>query len=92
LLPLVSPDEEFTVCQPMPDDPAHHLNLSKSRADFTYTITVKQIEIHDTGKGAKSVVFLVIVPRLGYAAATCAAKVEDEMRKEILSVALASPP
>jgi hypothetical protein len=39
----------------MPDDPAHQLNPSGCQADFTYTITVKEIKIQDTGKGRKSV-------------------------------------
>jgi hypothetical protein len=40
---------------PMPQDPAHYPNPSESQADFTYTITVKEIKIEDTGKGKKSV-------------------------------------
>ena len=39
----------------MPDDPAHILNRLECQADFTYTMTVKTIKIHDTGKGLKSV-------------------------------------
>ena len=39
----------------MPDDPAHNLNPSACKVDFTYTITVKTIKIHDTGRGEKSV-------------------------------------
>jgi hypothetical protein len=39
----------------MPDDLAHQVNRSACQADFTYTMTVKTIKIHDTGKGRKSV-------------------------------------
>jgi hypothetical protein len=39
----------------MPDDPAHILNRLECQADFTYTMTVKTIKIHDTGKGLNSV-------------------------------------
>jgi len=39
----------------MPPDPLSQLNLSKCQADFTYTMTVKAIQIQDTGKGTKSV-------------------------------------
>jgi hypothetical protein len=39
----------------MPPDPAHQLNRLACQADFTYTMTVKEIKIFDTGKGAKSV-------------------------------------
>jgi hypothetical protein len=39
----------------MPNDPARQLNRSGAKADFTYTITVKEIKIQDTGKGMKSV-------------------------------------
>lgn len=34
----------------MPTDPVSQLNLSKCQADFTYTMSVKAIKIHDTGK------------------------------------------
>jgi hypothetical protein len=39
----------------MPQDPAHYINPVESPADFTYTITVKEIKIQDTGKGTKLV-------------------------------------
>jgi hypothetical protein len=39
----------------MPDDPAHHPNRSMCQADFTYSMTVKDFKIEDTGKGVKSV-------------------------------------
>jgi hypothetical protein len=44
------------------------------------------------GAGKTTLAFLAIVPRLGYAAAASAARDEEEMRKEILSVALAGKP
>jgi len=44
------------------------------------------------GSGKTTLAFLAIIPRLGYAAAACAPKDEDEMRKEILAVALAGKP
>jgi hypothetical protein len=39
----------------MPTDPASQRNRSACQADFSYTITVKEIKIQNTGKGAKSV-------------------------------------
>jgi hypothetical protein len=39
----------------MPDDPAHQPNRSICQADFTYSMTVKDIKIEVTGKGVKSV-------------------------------------
>ena len=36
----------------MTDDPAHHLNLLKCQADFTYRMTVRAIRILDTGSVA----------------------------------------
>ena len=39
----------------LPRDPAHRLNPLECQADFTYTITLGTIKIHDTGKGRKSV-------------------------------------
>ena len=39
----------------MPHDPAHQLNRSECQADFTYTMTVKEIKTQDTGMGVKSV-------------------------------------
>jgi hypothetical protein len=36
-------------------DLARELNSAETAADFTYSMTVNVIRIHDTGKGAKSV-------------------------------------
>jgi hypothetical protein len=39
----------------MPPDPASQLNRLACQAAFTYSMTVKEIKIVDTGKGAKAV-------------------------------------
>jgi hypothetical protein len=39
----------------MPHDPAHILNRLECQADFSYEITVKTIEIRDTGRGTEAV-------------------------------------
>jgi hypothetical protein len=39
----------------MPPNPVHQLNRAVCQADSTYSMTVKEIRIVDTGKGAKSV-------------------------------------
>jgi hypothetical protein len=47
--------KSLTLLLTMPLDPAHHLNPLACQADFTYTMTLRTIKIHDTGKGNKSV-------------------------------------
>jgi len=44
------------------------------------------------GSGKTTLAYLAIIPRLGYAPAASAPKDEDEMRKEILAVALTAAP
>jgi hypothetical protein len=39
----------------VPPDPAHRLNPSGCKADFTYTMVLDVVKIQDTGKGEKSV-------------------------------------
>jgi hypothetical protein len=36
-------------------DPAHQLNPLPCQADFTYTMNLNVVKIHETGKGLKSV-------------------------------------
>ena len=53
--PLVSPDEELKLGEPMPHDAAHDLNRLECQADFTCTMNLKVVKIQDTGTGLRAV-------------------------------------